>query len=233
MQCVILAAGKGSRMRGLNGDVPKPLLSVGGKTLLQQKLDILPDDVDEVIIVVGYLGQKIREALGDSYRGKRLQYVEQDVLDGTAGALWRAKGMLKGSFFVMMGDDIYAPEDLEACRAHEWAHLVSRVENTDGVGKVLLNESGAIEDIVESGGHEGGAGIAGTNMFFLDTRIFDFPLVRKAPNSDEYGLPQTIIAASKHSGIPLRPVTATFWSAVNTPEDLVRAEEMLADRSSA
>ena len=75
MQVVILAAGRGTRMGGLTERVPKSLLEVAGKTLLEHKFDILPDDVDEIIIVVGYLGDKIREWYGDGYHSKRIQYL--------------------------------------------------------------------------------------------------------------------------------------------------------------
>src|ERR1700689_506521 len=108
MQTVILAAGRGTRMGALTESTPKPLLEVAGKTLLEHKLDMLPYDVDEVIIIVGYLGGEIQKRFGGTYKDKHIFYVEQEKLDGTAGALWQARSVLEGQFLVMMGDDLYA-----------------------------------------------------------------------------------------------------------------------------
>ena len=55
MKCVILAAGKGTRLRPLTEDTPKPLIKVSGKTLLDRIVESLPSAVDELIIVTGYL----------------------------------------------------------------------------------------------------------------------------------------------------------------------------------
>src|SRR5215212_8859235 len=107
MQAVILAAGRGTRMVELTTEVPKPMLEVSGKTLLEYKFDALPEEVAEVIIIVGYLGSVIQRRFGGEYKGKKLFYVEQEELNGTAGALWHAKDILKDRFIVMMGDDIY------------------------------------------------------------------------------------------------------------------------------
>src|SRR5437016_4983418 len=108
MQAVILAAGHGTRMVELTQSVPKPMLTVAGKPLLEYKLDALPEKIDEVIIIVGYLGGVIQKHFGGLYDNKRILYVEQEKLDGTAGALWCAKDILHDRYLVMMGDDIYA-----------------------------------------------------------------------------------------------------------------------------
>ena len=63
MKAVILAAGKGTRMGDLSLETPKPMLKVLGKTLLEHKLDSLPDVIDEVVITVGYLKDRIVDVL--------------------------------------------------------------------------------------------------------------------------------------------------------------------------
>src|SRR3989344_8278550 len=90
MQAVMLAAGRGPRMVALTGEVPKPMLPVEGRPLLEYKLDALPDEIDEVILVIGYQGGVIRKHFGERYGNKRIQYVEQKELNGTAGARWSA-----------------------------------------------------------------------------------------------------------------------------------------------
>lgn len=208
--------------------MPKPMLEVGGKTLIEHKLDALPLEVDEVIIIVGYLGGAIHDRFGGEYKGKRLLYVEQETLDGTAGALWRARDLLKDRFVVMMGDDIYSEADVRACLAHEdgWSMLVQKTDNIEG-GSVLVGGHDRITAIIEN---STGKGIVGTNLFALDTRVFNHQPLPKSEGSSELGLPQTVVAASRESGVPFFAVPATFWIQITAPEDLAKAERLLQER---
>lgn len=231
MQCVILAAGRGTRMEELTSKVPKPMLEVGGKTLIEHKLDALPDEVNEIIFVVGYLGNVIRNRFGELYAGKRILYENQDTLDGTAGALWRSQPLLKDRFLVMMGDDIYAKEDIAQCIATKgWALLVQGLPELYRAGRVELDADGNIADIMESSKEDERRrepGIASTNMYVLDTRLFNCPLIPKYTGSEEYGLPQTVVAASKRLGIRFEPVYSDKWIQITSPKDLTAAEEAL------
>ncbi len=227
MQAVILAAGRGTRIGALTESVPKPMLEVSGKTLLEHKFDVLPDDVDEIIIIVGYLQNVIKERFGDSYNGKKVTYVTQENnVGGTADALWQAKNHLKGKFFVLNGDDIYTRADLDACRVFDWAALVQWVPDTVIGGRAVINTEHVITDILD--GNKGGEGALSLNMFVLDTRLFDYPQIPKAAGSSELGLPQTVIAASQASGIPLMAVEATKWLQITNPEDIQLAEQDLS-----
>src|SRR3989344_5542702 len=100
MQCVILAAGRGKRMGSLTDGAPKALLEVSNKTLIEHKLDALPEQIDEVIIVVGYMGSAIQKYLGGFYNDKRIFYVEQEKSNATAGAFSGARSVLPAFFFV-------------------------------------------------------------------------------------------------------------------------------------
>lgn len=229
MQAVILAAGRGTRMGALTDTLPKPLLSVLGKTLLEHKFDALPEEVSEIILVVHYLGDMIRERFGDSYKGRQVHYVEQDALNGTGGSLWRAKDMLEGRFVVMMGDDLYSREDIaRVAHSEEWL-LLAEERALHEKGKITLAPDGTIADI-EEGNHGSEIGLAGTNLFGLDTRVFSQELVPKSPGSNEFGLPQTVLAAARSLGIPFRPVETKTWIEITAPEDLLRAEEVLRAR---
>lgn len=228
MQAVILAAGRGTRMASLTEEVPKPMLTVHGKTLLEHKFEELPDEVTEIILIIGYKGDVIRKQLGDTWHGKKLMYVEQETLDGTAGALWRARAFLTDRFIIMMGDDLYGRDDVARLAATpDWSLAVFETPSMASGGKMIVDGQGAITAI-EEGDHRGTPGKMCTNLFCLDTRIFDFPLVPKSAGSDEYGLPQTVLAAAKAGGIPFSAVNATTWFQVTAPEDLPRAEAWLS-----
>lgn len=208
---------------------PKALLQVAGKTLLEHKLDVMPNDVDEIIIVVGYLGGMIRKHFGNSYHGRRLLYVEEDnPVGGTAHSLWKAQSVLKNKFLVMNGDNIYSGRDIEECakcvEKDEWAVLVQKKERVL-TGRVIADENGYVTDILENNLHENAAGYANTGLYALDMRIFSYTPVSKSPGSSELGLPQTIVQVAKN--ISIRAIPATFWIEIKMPEDLKTAEKTL------
>lgn len=226
MQAVILAAGRGSRMGELAESTPKPMLKVAGKTLLEHKLDALPKDVDEVIMIVGHFGGIIHDYFGGSYGDKRILYVEQEQLNGTAGALWQAADILHDRFLVMNGDDIYAPEDIEkACHATHWTMFVLPTLDVRS-GNVVIGKKGEVLDI-EEGNFKDKKGFTNTGLYTFDMTLFAYPMVPKAEGSEEYGLPQTALAAAKDNGIQFRAVEATFWHQITAPEDIANTEKIL------
>ena len=230
MQAVILAAGRGTRMKELTETLPKPMLTIAGKTLLEHQMDNLPPEVTEVILIVGYLGSVIQQYFGGSYNGKELLYVEQEELNGTAGALWQAKDLLHDKFLVMNGDDICAAEDIASCAASsDWAILVQEVEDLGSAGKVVLDAHGNVADILEKEAREPGPGLANNaNFFLLDTRVFSYAPVYRPGSTTELGLPQTVVQAAKD--IPIHPITAHLLIRITEPEDLKKAEELLAKK---
>ncbi|MDB5189522.1 MAG: glucose-phosphate thymidylyltransferase [Parcubacteria group bacterium] len=227
MQAVILAAGRGTRMNSLTDAVPKPMLRVAGKTLLEHKFDALPPDVHEIILIVGYLAAVIEGAFGSEYKGIPVRYIHQEKLDGTMGALMLAKSYLNERFLVMMGDDLYGADDIERTIAEgDWAMLVEETKNMAAGGRIVTDESGEVVAI-EEGDHRGKEGLMNTNMFVLDPRVFEYRMIPKAAGSDEYGLPQTVLAASKESDIALHAVPARHWLQVTSPEDIEETEKRL------
>lgn len=224
MQAVILAAGRGTRMGELTESVPKPMLVLNGKNLLQHKLDVLPREVDEVIMVVGYLGEKIKEFFGDNYQGRKIKYVTQEKLLGTGDALWQAKHLLKKRFMVMMGDDIYSEQDIVECAKHDWAILVKKSSGKATGGRVHIDEEGHITKI-EEGSHEGNDLLISTAFYVMTPKIFDYPLVQ-IPGREEFGLPQTLVQAVAE--IPIKVVESKMWLPLSSAGDLESAEKAVA-----
>ncbi|OGG55893.1 hypothetical protein A3D71_03425 [Candidatus Kaiserbacteria bacterium RIFCSPHIGHO2_02_FULL_55_20] len=228
MQAVILAAGRGTRMEELTTAVPKPMLVVDGRTLIEHKLDALPEEIQEVVLITGHLSDVIKTRYKGSYRGRALTYVDQGDLNGTAGALWAAQDVLKDRFLVLNGDDIFDSEDLKKCaeESSSWKLLVQQMPEMHRAGSVELDDNANIAAIIEGDlGVE--PGLASTNMFALDTRLFSQPRVPKQEGSLEYGLPQTVVAAAKALGVRLEPVFTSDWIQVNAPGDLTKAAEIL------
>ena len=118
LQCVILAGGPGTRMRPATEEMPKALLPVLGKPFCDWQLELLASQgVERVLYSVGYLGEMIRDHVGDGSRwGLEVSCVDEgEHLRGTGGALRLALdlGKLEAAFFVLYGDS-YLPIDLAA-----------------------------------------------------------------------------------------------------------------------
>ncbi len=224
MFSIILAAGKGARMGELSKETPKPMLKVLGKTLLEHKLDMLPPEIDKVIIVVGYLKDKITEVLGDHYKGREIFYVVQEEPKGTADALFHCKDLLKneGRFLVMMGDDIYSSEDMLESLKHDYSILISKTENIKGKAKVVFDSTGHIQDILEKY-PENEIGFVCAGMYTMTPKIFEYRMVGIV--GGEVGLPQTLL--SMKDGVNIKAIKSRFWLQITAPEDLVMAETFL------
>lgn len=224
MKLVILVAGKGTRMGELTKDIPKPMLRVSGKTLIEHKLDATDlSHISEIILVVGYLQNVIRDYFGPTYKDIPVRYVE-DTLEGTAQALWHCKYFLDESFLVMMGDDIYHKDDITKIMQTERGILFDTVSKPVKSGKVII-ENNVVVNVIEGAELEPGDYI-NTALYHLTPEIFSFDLV-KIKDREEFGLPQTLIAHA--SEYPLTPVFATRWIQITAPEDIEKAEKDLAN----
>ncbi|MEI8337875.1 MAG: nucleotidyltransferase family protein [bacterium] len=225
MKAIILAAGKGTRMGNLSVETPKPMLKVLGKTLLEHKLDMLPASIDEVVIVVGHLKNQVTDFIGDEYNGRKISYVVQEELRGTASALFLCKDLLQGEerFLVMMGDDIYSKEDMEECLKYQWSILMREVDSLRDRAKVVFDNDGHIQDILEKYQIDE-KGFVCAGMYTMTPKIFDYKMV--AIPGGEFGLPQTILSAKKD--FKIKAVQAQFWLQISAPEDLKLAETFLS-----
>ncbi|MCX6762433.1 MAG: sugar phosphate nucleotidyltransferase [Candidatus Moranbacteria bacterium] len=219
MQAVILAAGKGTRMRPLTYDIPKPMLPIKGRPVLEHTLSFLPEEIDEVIIVINYLGKHIKKHFGEEWEGRKIKYAFQKELNGTGGALHTCKNLVKEKFLVVMGDDLYYKKDLEKMLGEDLAILAQEVDDPSRFGVLKTDEKGKLIEIVEKPKMEG-TGLVSTNAFILNKKFFDYDLV---PVSDtEYGLPQTLAVMAKD--YPVKVMRTTHWMAVGRPEDLEKAQ---------
>ena len=219
MQAVILAAGRGKRMRNLTDKNNKNMLHVGGYPILKHKLDLLPEEIDEVIFVIGYQGNKISREFGNSYKGRKITYVEQKRLNGTGGAIHRAKKLLKGKFLVMYGDDLYDKGDVQKIIKYDLAILAKKVKDVSKFGILKTDKKGNLKEIKEKP-KRSKSKLAAIGLFMLNKNFFKFKLV--SVGNGEYGLPQTLASMAKEFDIKI--LEARRWYPIGTPEDLENAQ---------
>lgn len=222
MQCVILAAGKGTRLKPLTDTCPKPLVKVGDKTLLDHIVGALPSSVDELIIVTGYLGHMIEEYCGKEFYGRKVTYIVQEEQNGTAKALWLCKDLIKGRFLFLFADDIHGKEDLARATSFIRSILVASVSTPEKFGIVVRNPDGTLGLMIEKPEHAP-SNCASTGAMVLDEHIFEFE--PQTPVKGEYYLTEVIERyAQKY---PIAVVEQQLWIPIAYPEDIIRAETIL------
>jgi L-glutamine-phosphate cytidylyltransferase len=111
MKAVILAAGRGTRLLPLTKNLPKTLLELKGKPVLEYILErVTQNKVDEIIIAIGHHGDKIKNHVGDSYKGVPVKYVFNPIYDKTNStySLWLAKDVVGDDFIVINSDTFFS-----------------------------------------------------------------------------------------------------------------------------
>lgn len=149
MDAVIMAAGRGTRMRPLTDTRPKPLLPIGETTLLERLLEQCHGLVDRIVLVVGYRGDAIRARVGERYRETPVAYVEQTERLGTGHALAQAEPLVDGPVVVLNGDVVLDRTLLERLAEQDGhAMAVTHVENPSAYG-VVETRAGAVTKLQE------------------------------------------------------------------------------------
>ena len=223
MQAVILAAGRGERLRPLTDKVPKPMLKLAGKPILEYTLSILPREIDEVILVIGYRGEQIKNYFGDSVGSKKIFYTEQPELKGTGDALLQAKPFLKDNYFLLLyADDLYHPEDLKNCLQDTPTVLVKETDHPERFGVCLVGEGNRLIDILEKQPNPPSC-LVNIGVYFLNQEIFTVPPIY-LPNGEINLAGQIGVWAKKRM---VKIIKAKFWQPIGYPEDLERAEYFL------
>lgn len=130
---VIQAGGKGTRMRSLTNDkIPKPLLEINGKPMLQWQIEnLIRYGIREVVIIIGHLGEKIQEYFGDGDKwGIQIGYIKEEEPLGSAGALYHLKDRKKKDLLFIFGDVMF---DLD------WGRFISFHEKKGGSATLLVH----------------------------------------------------------------------------------------------
>ena len=219
MQCVILAAGHGKRLRPLTDDRPKPLVKVCGKRLIDHVVGALPSSVSELIIVVGYKGEMIKEHCGDEFLGRKVTYITQEKQVGPANALWLCKELIRGRFFLLFADDVHGSEDLARAASFSRAVLAATSLKPERFGVIVRNPDGTIAEIVEKP-ERPESNLVTTGPLVLDENIFKFD--PESPINGEYFLPEIIQRYIKE--YPMAVVEQDLWIPIGYPDDIEKAE---------
>jgi len=199
---IILAAGKGTRIRPFSDRYPKPILPILGKPLLQHQVEVLRDlGVRRVIIVIGHLGFEIVRTLGDgSELGVSIEYVDQGPTLGIAHALGKLEDHVDRPFMLFLSDIVFLHRNLASMVAElsgdVRAVLAVKEEDSPAAIRrnfvVLEDERGFVKRVIEKPSHPT-TNLKGCGLYLFDPVFFD--AVRRTPRTamrDEYEITDAI-----------------------------------------
>lgn len=204
------------------------MLPVLGTPILERIIDSLPQTIDEVIIVIGYLGDAIKNHFGSSFHGRAIRYVVQEKKEGTFNALRLAESFFKDEYFLMLyADDLFGSLSYERClKKGGLCVLLSRAEHPERFGVVSLNSDGTIAEIIEKPRNPNG-NLVSCGPAVLHRDIFRYPPPQN-PNG-EYYIPDSINLMVK-DGYTVYTQECDWWIPIGYPDDLKKAEQFLKEQ---
>lgn len=237
-KALVLAAGKSTRIRAAAGDIPKPLIEVAGQTVLERNLRTLAGvGVREAWVNLHYEGRQIEDRIGDGRRlGLDVRYSREPEILGTAGAAKKLERELRhGTFFVVYGDNLVSLDWTRLAEAHARSDALvtiavfdfDRVPNTGlAGGRVVLDEANRVERFVEGGGNVSPYVNAG--VYLVEPAV----LSMLPDGFSDFGkdvFPKLISDGGRLMAFPIDG----YCLAIDTPEALAKAEEMMRGFASA
>lgn len=222
-QAVILAGGEGVKMRPLTFEVPKPLIPISGKPLLEHTIEFLRDaGIRDIVLAIGYLGNKIKEEVGSGRKyGVNIFYSEEKTAAGTAGALREAKTFLNNQPFLVIHGDVLTKIDLpEFISFHQEdkymaSMALSTAADTKGYGTVLLRGEKVMKFLKNDGRKR--SQLINAGIYVLNPNVLDLiPKKGKAELEDVF---EKLAKEKKLAGFPFDAP----WFDISTPKNYERA----------
>ncbi len=224
-QAVILAGGKGVKMRPFTFEMPKGLFPVGGKPILEYIIELLrQNEIRDIIFSIGHLGEKIQGHFGDGSKfGVKITYVMEDKEAGTAGALVLAKKHLKSdNFLVVHGDILIDLDVLDFVSFHKEQGTIATIALTSVVdpssfGEVVLNGTKIVRFIEKPEKGRQTSQLINSGFYIFNKDIFSY-IPKTIPSLLEDVFPK-LIEMKELSGFPF----AGRWVDIGTPVSYERA----------
>ncbi|MFW9826109.1 MAG: bifunctional sugar-1-phosphate nucleotidylyltransferase/acetyltransferase [Candidatus Thorarchaeota archaeon] len=243
MKAVILAAGEGKRLRPITSSIPKPMIPLLGKPLLEHTiLGLRKAKIDKILIIVGYKQEVIKEHFKTlaTKLNIRIEFIIQDKYLGTAHATNYAKDFIHDEEFLMMYGDLFVDpkifsqiiENYKKVKRNGLIALI-KVKNPQDYGIIKLNSNNIVEKIIEKPSLDKNVGnLANAGIYIFDQLIFD--AIEKTQKSvrNEYEFTDSIqILIDKFKAKILGyTITNSFWNDIGLPWQLFEANHFLLDQ---
>lgn len=224
MKAMILAAGLGSRLKPITDNLPKPLIDVGGISLIERSINQLVSfGVSELIINVSHLGDQIKESLQSIDAISKIIFIEEPFPYGTGGALVNAKNFLGNDPFILStADIIFDLSFYQLPTTVEAAHLVA-VKNPEHNQRGDFSMKGSSVYIINDGKND----FTYSGISVLNPNILDAHLSKKYPFDLWNTILKPLIAESRVSA----HFDDSLWIDVGTEDRLKLARKVLKDEN--
>jgi NDP-sugar pyrophosphorylase family protein len=202
---VIMAAGKGTRMEPFSSSLPKPLLPICNRPLIEHQIMIMKNiGVERIIIVVGHLGFEISRKIGSGkHLGVQVRYVEQSECYGIAHAVGKLEPYIDSQFLLFLGDIFFQESTigiasmLQVAEQDDLSAVLAVINENDPEAikrnfAVLCNDSGYVKRVIEKPRYVTSR-LKGCGLYIFPPHIFD--AIRRTPRTamrDEYELTDSI-----------------------------------------
>jgi mannose-1-phosphate guanylyltransferase / phosphomannomutase len=233
MKAVIMAGGEGTRLRPQTSNLPKPMLPLVGRPMMEHIVSLLRrHGITDIVVTVAFLPNAIRSYFGDgSELGVRMVYAEEESPLGTAGSVRNARDELHERFLVISGDVLTDIDLTSVIAFHDKNQALatialSAVENPLEFGIVITREDGSVERFLEKPGWgQVFSDTINTGIYVLEPEIFDaIPEGRSVDFSSE------VFPGVLKDGAPIFGAVADgYWEDVGTTAAYLKAHEDILD----
>lgn len=218
MKAVILAAGEGRRLRPFTETMPKVMLPIANKPIIEHIVDSLKKTgIDEIIIVVGYKKEVVMEHFKE-YDDVKIKFVFQDKQLGTSHALLQAKEYIKESFLVLSGDNIIDHSSITELISDnsEYSMMIKEHPHPSKYGIVFLKDDN-LDKIEKQPKQDIG--------HFISTGIYKFPAsifkkIKDFTSKGDYSL-FSVIQSLVDEGKSIHTINSSLWMDIVYPWDLI------------
>jgi NDP-sugar pyrophosphorylase family protein len=235
MKALVLAAGRGERLRPLTDNIPKPMVTVAGRPVLEYNIHLLAaHDVREIAINLHHRPEVTQRHFGDGSRfGVRIRYSYEPDLLGTAGAVRKLAGFLDETFFVVYGDNLTTIDLTRLMQRHRSRQAAAVTmalyyrENPEASGIVGLDAEDRILRFLEKPCREE----VFSHWVNAGVLVVDPAIISRIPadRPSDFGrdiLPALIADGLACYGYRMTDPEKLWW--IDSPEDLQRTEELLS-----
>ncbi|MDQ3940869.1 MAG: NDP-sugar synthase, partial [Actinomycetota bacterium] len=238
MQAVIMAGGEGSRLRPLTSNMPKPMLPIVNRPMMEHIVLLLKKHgITDIVATVQFLSSVIRNYFGDgSDLDVSLSYTTEEVPLGTAGSVFAAREFLNDTFLVISGDaltdlDLDSAVEFHRAKGAAATLVLKHVPDPLEFGIVLTDEDGMVERFLEKPTWgQVFSDTINTGIYVLEPEVFDL-----IPPDQPYDFSSELFPLMLDKGLPVFGfVTDAYWTDVGNTDAYLQAHfDVLTGRVSA
>ena len=224
MKCLVLCGGPGIGMRPLTISIPKPMMPVGYKPILEHLiLKFKEQGIYNFVLAIGYLGEHLIKYFGDgSALGVNIEYSLKKSALGTAGAIKNAEKKLNGTFLAVNGDILFNELDLSRLLRYHMRKggvatiVLAKVEDASRFGLVSVDEDGRVIAFREKP-RQPASGLVNAGIYVFEQGIFNY-----IPSGKPSSLEEDVFPTLADRGKLYAYIHDGYWVDVGAPEDYER-----------